>query len=257
MLSNHLILCPSLLPLPQSFPAPKSFPMSWLFPSGGQTIGASASASVLQMNSGRISFRIEWFDLLAVQGTFKNLFQHHNSEATILWCSAFFMVQLSHAYMTTGKTIALTFLLLAMWCLCFLICQGRGTRDKIDNIHWIIENATEFQKNIYFCFFDYTETFDCVVTTNCGKFWKRWDTRGRSQDGGGIGQGDHFLSYKFTERTIECWTNFTKQLLITSRGYQAPIKATHYLRREVGQNIKDKKGDKRARDGDPSRGRES
>ena len=75
---------------------------------------------------------------------------------------------------------------------------------------------------------------------------------GRSQDGGGIGWGDHFLSYKFIERTIECWTNFTKQLLIASRGHQAPRKATHCLQREVGQNIKDKKGDKRARDGDPS-----
>ena len=75
---------------------------------------------------------------------------------------------------------------------------------------------------------------------------------GRSQDGGGIGRGDHFLSYKFIERTIECWTKFTKQLLITSSGHQAPRKPAHCLRREVGQNIKDKKGDKRARDGNPS-----
>ena len=67
---------------------------------------------------------------------------------------------------------------------------------------------------------------------------------GRSQDGGGIGLGDHFLSYKFIEGTIELWTNLTKQLLIASRGHQAPRKATHCLRREVGQNIKDKKGDK-------------
>ena len=64
-----------------------------------------------------ISFRIDWFDLLAVQGTLKSL-QHHNSRASILRHSAFFMVQLSHPYMTTGKTIALTFL--AKWCLCFL-----------------------------------------------------------------------------------------------------------------------------------------
>ena len=76
---------------------------------------------------------------------------------------------------------------------------------------------------------------------------------GMSQDGGGIGRGDHFLSYKFIERTIEHWTNFTKRLLIASRGHQAPRKATHCLRREVGQNIKDKKGDKKARDGDPYR----
>ena len=77
--------------------------------------------------------------------------------------------------------------------------------------------------------------------------------RGRSQDGGGIGWGDHFLSYKFIKRTIEHWTKFTKQLLIASRGHQAPRKATHCLQREVGQNIKDKKGDTQARDRDLSR----
>ena len=83
--------------------------MSQFFASGGQSIGASASASVLLMNiSGLISFRIDWFDLLAVQGTLKSLLQHHSSKASILWCSAFFMVQLSHPYMTTGITKALT-----------------------------------------------------------------------------------------------------------------------------------------------------
>ena len=86
--------------------------MSWLFASGGQSIGASASASVLPMMSfqypGLISFRIYWFDLLTVQGTLKSFLQHHNSKASILRHSAFFMVQLSHPYVTTGKTIALT-----------------------------------------------------------------------------------------------------------------------------------------------------
>ena len=76
---------------------------------------------------------------------------------------------------------------------------------------------------------------------------------GRSQDGGGIGRGDHFLPCKFTKRTIEHRANFTKHLLIASWGHQAPRKAAHCLRKEVGQNIKDKKRDKRARDGDPSR----
>ena len=89
--------------------------------------------------------------------------------------------------------------------------------------------------------------------THTQKKKKKSDKRGgMSQDGGGIGRGDHFLSYKFIERTIEQWTNFTKQLLIANRGHQAPRKAAHCLRREVGQNIKDKKGDKRGRDGDPS-----
>ena len=76
---------------------------------------------------------------------------------------------------------------------------------------------------------------------------------GRSQGGGGLGRGDHLLPYKFIERTLERRANFTKQLLIASWGHQAPRKAAHCLRKEVGQNIKDKKRDKRARDGDPSR----
>ena len=76
---------------------------------------------------------------------------------------------------------------------------------------------------------------------------------GRSQDGRGIGRGDHFLSYKFMKEQLNAEQNFTKQFLIASRGHQAPRKVTHCLRREVGQNRKDKKGDKRARDGDPSR----
>ena len=80
--------------------------MSWLFASGGQNTAASTSPS--NEYSGLISFRIDWFDLPPVQGTLKSLLQHHNSKASILQHSAFFMVQLSHPYMTTGKTIALT-----------------------------------------------------------------------------------------------------------------------------------------------------
>ena len=93
----------------QSFPASGSFPVSQFFPSGGQSSGISASASVLPMNIQ------DWFALgwtgwisLAVQGTLKSLLQHHSSKASILEHSAFFIVQLSHPYMTTGKTIALT-----------------------------------------------------------------------------------------------------------------------------------------------------
>ena len=93
---------------PQSFPASGSFPMSQLFTSDGQSIGASASTSVLLMNIQMISFKIDWFDLPAVQGTLKSLLQHHSSKESILQCSAFFIVQLSHPYMTTGKIIALT-----------------------------------------------------------------------------------------------------------------------------------------------------
>ena len=82
--------------------------MSQLFASGGQSIGVSASTSVLPMDSGLISFRMDWLDLLAVQGTLKSLLQHHSSKASTLQHSAFFIVQLSHAYMTTGQTITLT-----------------------------------------------------------------------------------------------------------------------------------------------------
>ena len=83
--------------------------MSQLFASGGQSIGVLDSASVLPVNIylGLISFRIDWFDLLAVQRTLKSLHQHHNSKASILQHSAFFIVQLSHPYTTTGKFIAL------------------------------------------------------------------------------------------------------------------------------------------------------
>ena len=80
----------------------------------------SFSISPSNEYSGLISFRIDWFDLLTVRGTLKGLLQHHSSKASILRCSAFFRVQLSHPFMTTGKTRALT--LLAKWCLCFLMC---------------------------------------------------------------------------------------------------------------------------------------
>ena len=94
---------------PQSFPASRSFPMSWLFISGGQSVNSfSFSISPSNGYSGLISFRIDWFDLLAVQGTLKSLLQHHSSKASILWRSAFIMVQRSHLHMTNGKTIALT-----------------------------------------------------------------------------------------------------------------------------------------------------
>ena len=106
-ISPSVVLFSSCL---QSFPASGSFPMSQFFASGGQSTRVSASASVLPMNAQDWS-PLEWtgwMDLLAVQGTLKSLLQHHSSKASILWCSAFFMVQFSHPYMTTGKAIALT-----------------------------------------------------------------------------------------------------------------------------------------------------
>ena len=109
MPSNHLILCHPLLLLPSIFPSIRIFsnesarrirwPKYWSF---------SFSISTSNEHPGLISFRMDWLDLLAVQGTLKSLLQHHSSKASILRCSAFFRVQLSHPYMTTGKTIALT-----------------------------------------------------------------------------------------------------------------------------------------------------
>ena len=91
----------------QSFPASGSFPMSWLFASGSQKYwNFSFSINPSSEYSGLISLRIDWFDLLAVQGSLKSFL--HSSKASVLWCSAFIMVQLSHPYMTTGKTIPLT-----------------------------------------------------------------------------------------------------------------------------------------------------
>ena len=109
MPSTQLILCCLLLLLPSIFPSIRVFskesvlhirwPKFWSF---------SFHISHSNEYSGLISFRMDWLDHLALQGTFKSLFQHHNSKASILWCSAFFIVQLSHPYTTTGKTITLT-----------------------------------------------------------------------------------------------------------------------------------------------------
>ena len=109
MPSNHLILCCPLLLLPPIPPSirvfsnesalPIRWPKYWSF---------SFSISPSKEHPGLISFRMDWLDVLAVQGTLKSLLQYHSSKASILWCSAFFTVQLSHPYMTTGKTTALT-----------------------------------------------------------------------------------------------------------------------------------------------------
>ena len=109
MPANHLFLCHPLLLLPSVFPSIRVFsnestlrmrwPKYWSF---------SFSISPSNEHSGLISFRMDWLDHLPVQGTLKSLLQHHSSKALILWCSAFFIGQLSHPYMTTGKTIALT-----------------------------------------------------------------------------------------------------------------------------------------------------
>ena len=106
----HQTITSSVTPFsscPQSFPASRSFQMSRLFASGAKVLDLQLQHQSFQY-SGLISFRIDWLDLLAVQGTLKSLLQHHSSKASVLWCSAFFIVQLSHPYMNTGETIALS-----------------------------------------------------------------------------------------------------------------------------------------------------
>ena len=150
-----------------------------------------------------------WFDLLAVQGTLRSLLQHHSSKSSLLRYSAFFMIKLSHPYMTIGETIALTIqtivgkvksLLintLSRFIIAFLprsklilkilqtrlqqcmnqelpdvqagLRKDRGTSDQIANICWIIEKAKEFQENIYFCFISYPKALVCV---DHNKLWK-------------------------------------------------------------------------------------
>ena len=109
MPSNHLILCCPLLLPPSIFPSIRVFSNeSVLHTRQPKYWSLSLSISPSNEYSGLISFRMDWFEFLAIQGTLKSLLQHHSSKASIHWCSAFFMVQLSHPYMTTGKTIALT-----------------------------------------------------------------------------------------------------------------------------------------------------
>ena len=109
MPSNHFILCHPLLLLPSVFPSIRVFSNeSALCIRWPKNQSFSFSISTSNEHSGLISFRIDWFDLLEVQETLKSLLQHHSSKASIFWCSAFFMVQFSHLYITTGKTIALT-----------------------------------------------------------------------------------------------------------------------------------------------------
>ena len=108
MPSNYLILCRPLLLLPSVFPSIRVFSNeSVLHIRWPKYLSFSFSISPSNIYSGLISFRIDWFDLLAVQGPLKSLLQHHSLKVSILWCSAFFIVQLSHPYITTGITMAL------------------------------------------------------------------------------------------------------------------------------------------------------
>ena len=164
MLSNHLILCHPLLLLPSIFPSIRVFSKeSTLLIRWSKYWSSSFSISSSNEYSGLISFRIDWFDLLAVQGTLRSLFQHHNLKASILRHSAFITVQLSHLYMTIGKTIALTiwtfvckvmsllFNMLSRFVIAFL------PRSKLLLISWFQSVCSDFgaQENKIYHFFHF------------------------------------------------------------------------------------------------------
>ena len=164
--SNHLILCHPLLFLSSIFPSIRVFsnelvlhirwPKCWSF---------SFNISPSNEHSGLISFRMDWLDLLAVQGTLKNLLQHHSSKASILPHSAFFTVQLSHPYMTTGKTIALTrwtfvgkvmsllFNMLSRWVIIFLPRSEHRLISWLQSPSTVILEPPKIKSSHYFhCF---------------------------------------------------------------------------------------------------------
>ena len=161
MPSNHFILCRPLLLLPSIFPRIRVFsnesvlcirwPKYWSF---------SFNISPSSEHPGLITFRIDWLDLLAVQGTLKSFLQHHSSKASILWCSAFFIVQLSHPYTTTGKTIALTRRTFVGKVMSLLTSAG-SLKKQESSRKTSISALLTMPKPVW-------------ITINCGKFFKRW-----------------------------------------------------------------------------------
>ena len=181
--------------------------MSQFFASGGQSIGASASASVLPMNIQFIFFRNDWFDLLAVQETLKSLLQHHSLKASILWRSAFFMVQLSHLYMTTGKTTTLTIQtfvgkvmsLLFNTLSRFVIGEGNGTplqssclENPMDRgawkaaVHGVAEGRTRLND---FTFTFHFHALEKEMATHSSVL--AWRILGMGEPGGLLSMGSH------------------------------------------------------------------
>ena len=162
MLSNHHSLCCPFLLLPSIFTSMRVFSIeSVLHIKCPKVLELQLHINSSNEYPGLIFFRIDWFDLLAGQGTLKSLFQHHSLKAWIFWHSAFFIVQLSHPYMTTGKTIALTIWTLSVkWCLCFVTCcLGLSSFPSKEQASFIftsedtIHSAFGVQENkLYYCF---------------------------------------------------------------------------------------------------------
>ena len=165
MLSNHLILCHPLLLPPSIFPSIRVFskesvlcirwPKFWSF---------SFSISPSNECSGLISFRMDWFHLIVVQGTLKSLLQQHSSKASILRCSAFFMVQLSHPYMRTGKTIALT-----IWT--FILIHSFSYRFWQFTIRKIGSLPMIWVKTIYIYIYIYVYMYVCICCVSFNSSW--------------------------------------------------------------------------------------
>ena len=154
MPSNHLILCCPLLLLPSIFPSIRVFsnesalhirwPKYWSF---------SFNISPFNEHSGPISFRMDWLDLLAVQGTLRRLLQHHSSKASILQCSALFIVQVSHPYMTTGKTIALFLVnIIEFISLCSLLRRRQKAWIAVQTLPVQLCASNLFSLELYFLF---------------------------------------------------------------------------------------------------------
>ena len=193
MPSKHLILCFPLLLLPSKVPSIRVFsnesalcirwPEYWSF---------SFSISPSDESSGLISFRMDWLDLLVVQGTHKSLLQHHSSKASILQCSAFFMVQLSYPYMTTGKTVLLTrqtfvskvmsllFNMLSRLVVAFLPKSKRLLISWLQLPSAVILESPKIKSDTVSIVspsigHEVMGPLTVWITINCGKFWKRWE----------------------------------------------------------------------------------
>ena len=160
MPSSHLILCHPLLLLPPIPPSIRVFSNESVLPIRWPKYWSFSYISPSNEYSGLISFRMDWLDLLAVQGTLKSLLQHHSSKASILRHSAFFTVQLSHPYMTTGKTIALTsrtfvslvinkFLKMALLCQMVYIFKSKIYQIKTNMILLNVESKKVIQMNLF------------------------------------------------------------------------------------------------------------
>ena len=280
---NNFIICQPLLLLTSIFPSIRVFsnesvlhirwPKDWSF---------SFSISPSNEYSGLISFRIFWFEPLAVQGTLKSLLQHHSSKASILLSSDFFTAQLSHWYMINGKVI--TFTRQAFICKVIPLLFTRLSRFVIASlpkskkcllISWLQSPSTvtvETKKIKYVTVSIISPSicyevigpdalifvFGCWVLNHL--FYSPLSSSSRGsldhllKDDREIGRGDHFLAHKFIKRSFEHWESSTKQLMYTGRGHQAPRKTAHCLWKEIGQNLKDKKRDRIVRDRDPSCG---